>query len=1136
MKNKKSLILLLSVTSLTALIGSSAFISQYEYSYVDDIKTAERPVAYIIGTDKQFTSLEKALSVAKSGDIVTLIPPKGDNYSTTNTVNTTEKATYEVKKPCTIPEGVTLIIPTDSKSLDTITNQSTLDDFITSMNNPKKDRTRGNNSSYAQEATNNKNRFLRVTLKLKKGVTLTNNGTLVVSGYLGNGSNTSGLLGQTSHSYSEIVLEEGAGIIQDNNNATIHCYGFINEEMQDNSSFLDLKAGTLNVPFIVRDYRGVMFSWAMPEEAIQNYHVSPFNQFEVKNISCLINIFHGSQVLGVVNFYVKLTVGTLTVDENFNKWIYLIGTSSDYFIQTEALDKSRIVAKYNSKNDSFNYKFYGNFKLNSIKLKLSYSIVNIDLDTINAYFPISYKYTIELFSYNNQSSLFNTQNQKIKFLPGSTLIIHDNVKLIAPALVVMTGFYDGIKGNNLSNEANDNKESTKYPLKEGAICILENNAYLECNELAGYIYSNNSNNIVYSSDTSNIYEAWDYQNSGNVTPPTEINSYLILKEKLQVIGHEYFYKKKIFVNVNSFLNCNSYVPKAKIILNNNNSSSIEEINNYQKIIFCDDASSNGFLIEPLDNIYMIKDSNAQKYNLNSSIPLNDNNNIVCLINSNLNISSDNQGVNEFYAQSVTVRKKVESANLYLGNTLELQADVVDINKIYDKTIVWESSNPNIISVDQNGVLTGLSYGTSIITATCNGISDSLEIEVTNDTSIVTIDNIYLTDNYGNTTLNTTDNTYTSKEEHSKNTDVMVTLNIVPENAEITKIQWKFQNTSVNTNKQFYYYEGDQKIYIGKDLVPAGEDEFYTLENINVNKVGVIFDTASMRNPDEVRIACIVTGYIFENGKYIEKTYEATAIIIQKADLTVCLTPEAIITLFDGSKKMVKDIKKDDYLLAYNHFEGKFEKTGIMFDAYFPLKEYDIINLSFDNGSKLKIASGHGLFNLNRNRYEIYYKDEFINHIGEDFVCVQYVDGKFKLEATKLIDVKLTKEEVIKLTPISEYHLNCIANDILTLPDDVEGMFYGYKYKSLKENLQIDMDYLNELIKKYGIYKYEDVKDVVAQYFFDTVNVKYFKTFIGMGYMSYKEANHLINSYMKAILEYHNLDFDFKNKKQLTNKN
>lgn len=230
MKKRALKLLVLSSSICLTSIGFSSFIvngiANNKYIVKNDI--GSEPIAYIVGKDEKFTTIEKALDFAQKGDIVCLVPPTKANYHPTNNKETPDKVVYEITKNCEIKEGVTLVIPTDSISLSTIKDNDSLNNYITSMQ--KDDRSRGevitdedgnllpgsNKASYGRYATSDETHYLRTTVKIKDNVTLKNNGKLIISGYLSSDSSAgAGIKGQTSHSYSQILLGKNARIIQE---------------------------------------------------------------------------------------------------------------------------------------------------------------------------------------------------------------------------------------------------------------------------------------------------------------------------------------------------------------------------------------------------------------------------------------------------------------------------------------------------------------------------------------------------------------------------------------------------------------------------------------------------------------------------------------------------------------------------------------------------------------------------------------------------------------------------------------------------------------------------------------------------------------------------------------------------------
>ena len=80
----------------------------------------------------------------------------------------------------------------------------------------------------------------------------------------------------------------------------------------------------------------------------------------------------------------------------------------------------------------------------------------------------------------------------------------------------------------------------------------------------------------------------------------------------------------------------------------------------------------------------------------------------------------------------------ESINITPGSIIikpeqkqQLRAQILTIDKqtIDDMVIIWSSDNESIAMIDQNGLLTGKSQGTTYILATIGNVQSSIEITV-----------------------------------------------------------------------------------------------------------------------------------------------------------------------------------------------------------------------------------------------------------------------------------------------------------------------------------------------------------------------------------------------------------------------
>ncbi len=73
--------------------------------------------------------------------------------------------------------------------------------------------------------------------------------------------------------------------------------------------------------------------------------------------------------------------------------------------------------------------------------------------------------------------------------------------------------------------------------------------------------------------------------------------------------------------------------------------------------------------------------------------------------------------------ALTVRA-AETASMFLGDKLPLTAQVLPVT--YENKVTWSSSDPNVATVDANGVVTGLKEGTVTITATSVAVNEAGE--------------------------------------------------------------------------------------------------------------------------------------------------------------------------------------------------------------------------------------------------------------------------------------------------------------------------------------------------------------------------------------------------------------------------
>ena len=459
-KLQTKILLVLSLTGLATTIGFGAFLinsKTIEASY--GVNENLKPVAYIEGSNVQYSSIEKALEVAntlaQSGTVQNVYVIPGTNPT--------------ISRQCIVGSNVNLILPYEGT---TYYNEATPDynggDSAAEKYEFFKDyyNTSPQGSGYATNyADNNPERFRKNSVTIQKceqdGVTVPTiivktGGTINIGGFRGYLPQ-----GSTNGNYCELVMEQDALIECD---GTINCYGYIKEASENNNSLINVSSnGKVSQPLLAYDWGSAGYALAANAEKI-----FPFNLFDLPQISPKIRFYNGSQLNAMVWIY-----GDTAGDKKSDALI--IGGDQDTALiksSPNAVSTSYIDWKNTDKSSGTQITKTTNNHLMDIDINGKYFLeklvvnVGMEVDSSDFILPFSNMFDISL----EYGSTFNINNP-IKFLPGSKI----SVKRGATANINSTMVaYD-------SNKSPENKTIYKYSksdpatfVNEGGINITEN--------------------------------------------------------------------------------------------------------------------------------------------------------------------------------------------------------------------------------------------------------------------------------------------------------------------------------------------------------------------------------------------------------------------------------------------------------------------------------------------------------------------------------------------------------------------------------------------------------------------------------------------------------------------------------------
>jgi len=227
----------------------------------------------------------------------------------------------------------------------------------------------------------------------------------------------------------------------------------------------------------------------------------------------------------------------------------------------------------------------------------------------------------------------------------------------------------------------------------------------------------------------------------------------------------------------------------------------------------------------------------------------------------------------------------------------------------------------------------------------------------------------------------------------------------------------------------------------------------------------------------------------------------------------CIDFDTVVTMGDGSTKLAGLLRAGDMIKVFNHETGALDVAPVIFndDIDKEAQEYTVIYLKFSNGKQIKIVDEHAFFDRNTMKYEYIDKFNYANFIGHAFAVVS---GDRVDEAT-LINAFIKTETIRICSPVSYYHLNLITEGFLSMPGGISGLFNIFDYG---QNLQYDETRKNNDIEQFGLFTYDDFKEMVPLEFFEAFPTPYLKVSIGKGLLTMEQIGNLIERYLPVATE------------------
>lgn len=217
----------------------------------------------------------------------------------------------------------------------------------------------------------------------------------------------------------------------------------------------------------------------------------------------------------------------------------------------------------------------------------------------------------------------------------------------------------------------------------------------------------------------------------------------------------------------------------------------------------------------------------------------------------------------------------------------------------------------------------------------------------------------------------------------------------------------------------------------------------------------------------------------------------------------CLAEGSMITLADGSKKAVEELRKGDVVMAFDHVTGEIVYKDIVLVGKTYADSYYKNVFVFDDDTELTAINSHGIYDLDLNMYVNIGDLNYQDYLGHRFASVD-VNGNISVK--RLVDVVTTVESGYKYDIVTNETLNYVVEDTLSVSHEIVDIMNSFAFG---DDMVYDADAMQEDIAEYGLYTYADFAEYCDLATFEKYNMAMMKVGVGKGLYTYEHLVYLL---------------------------
>lgn len=221
--------------------------------------------------------------------------------------------------------------------------------------------------------------------------------------------------------------------------------------------------------------------------------------------------------------------------------------------------------------------------------------------------------------------------------------------------------------------------------------------------------------------------------------------------------------------------------------------------------------------------------------------------------------------------------------------------------------------------------------------------------------------------------------------------------------------------------------------------------------------------------------------------------------------TSCIAEGTLITLSNGQKIKVENLKGNEKLLVWNFEKGTYDEAKIAYIINHNNQKLEskVTTLYFSDGSIIEIIGEHGFYDLDLNKW-IYINNDAGKYLNHRFM--KYSSNN-KLEVVTLLNAKTHIQTTGVYEVVTYNHLNAFTNGLLSVSGYTGGLLNIFEVD--QDTMSYDQLTKEQDIKKYGLFEYNDFNNLIKEEVFELYNAKYLKVALGKELITWEDIYSLI---------------------------